>query len=103
MVPEAPPPTIATGTCRSDFVVRPVLRVGRAGFALCHVVVHAADRPASRLCKDPRYDSVDQTGEPRADQSHSNCDRSDAMSRPTHAERAWMFEKKPCGHSPVLP
>src|SRR3954468_15165694 len=86
IVPDAPPPTIATGTRRSDFVVRPVLRICRAGSALRHVVVHVGDRLARRLREHARDDGMDEAGETGTHQPHADGKRADAMSSPAHSK-----------------
>src|SRR4051812_37904470 len=97
IVPEAPPPTIATGT-RSDLVVRPVLRVLCAGFARDHVVVHAVDRLARGLGEDTRNYRMTDAGETSPYQANADCHRSKAMPRPAHPARSWMIQKQTVGH-----
>lgn len=86
IVPDAPPPTIATGTCRSDFVVRPALRIGGARFASSHVVVHVGDRLTRSLREYPWDDRMDETGKTGTNKPGADRDRPDAMVSPTHAE-----------------
>src|SRR6185503_17214283 len=93
-VPDAPPPTIATAVWRSDFVVRPILRIGRAGFALLHMAVHPVDRLARRLGKEPRHHSMDKAGEARANQRGAYRNRSNAMAGPAHPKRARMLQEE---------
>src|SRR5438270_9080004 len=59
IVPEAPPPTIATGS-RSDFVVRPILRVSGARLAPHHMLVHAGNHLAGSLREEAGNDRVDE-------------------------------------------
>src|SRR6185369_7370998 len=101
IVPDAPPPTIATGTTRSDFVVRPGLRICSAGFALDHVIVHPLDRLARGLGEPRRNRRMDDAGGARADQLGADLDRADAVTRPAHAQRARVF-KEHAVHDPVL-
>src|SRR5436190_15680734 len=86
IVPDAPPPTIATVVERSDFVVRPVLRVCGARFAPHHMVVHAADRLARRLGEESGHNRVNHARAARPDQASADRDRANAVTRPTHAE-----------------
>src|SRR4029079_16769619 len=86
IVPDAPPPIIATVVERSDFVVRPVLRLGRARFALRHMIVHSGNRLAGGLGEQARHDGVNDARTASADQPRANRDRYDAMARPAHAE-----------------
>src|SRR5436305_1508436 len=90
IVPDAPPPT--TATCPwSDFVVRPVLRVGRARLALHHMLVHAGDRLARGLREQPGHDGVHQARTARSDQPRADRDRANAVVGPGHAKRARML------------
>src|SRR5438270_1848327 len=90
MVPDAPPPTIATCT-RSDFVVRPVLRVGRARLALHHMLVHSGDRLACRLGEQAGHDGVDQARAARTDQPGADRDCANAVACPAHSDRWRML------------
>src|SRR5947208_1795968 len=101
IVPDAPPPTIATGT-RSDFVVRPVLRICGARFAPHHMIVHAADRLPGGLRKDSWNNRMNETGEARSDETHADAESTDAVPRPAHAQRARMFQEKAVAHSRPL-
>src|SRR6476646_50755 len=102
MVPEAPPPTIATGN-RSDFVVRPSLRICGAGLSLVHMVVHVRDRLAGGLGKDPWNDSVHYAGETGSDQPGADCSSADAVPSPAHPERTRMFQEHAAGQAwPLL-
>src|SRR6185295_9225133 len=101
MVPEAPPPTIATGAL--NLVVRPGLRVRRASFALIHVVVHVRDRLSGGLREEARHGGVNDTGEAGADQARTDRDGSHTMTSPAHSERARMFKKHAvCQTLPLL-
>src|SRR5438270_3489909 len=92
IVPDAPPPTIATGA-RSDFVVRPVLRVGRARLALHHMHVHSADRSAGGLGEQAGHDGVDQARTARSNQPGADRDCANAVACPAHPERARMLQE----------
>src|SRR4051794_18747106 len=92
IVPDAPPPTIATCT-GSDFVVRPVLRVGRARLALHHMLVHAGDRLAGGLGEDPGHDGVDQARTARTNQPGADPDGANTVTCPAHPERARMLQE----------
>src|SRR6476646_7215615 len=102
IVPEAPPPTIATAVWRSDFVVRPILRVRRAGFARLDMVVDARHRLARGLREATRNDRVDDRGATRADQLGADLHRADAVPRPAHAERARMLTEQAVGQSRAI-
>src|ERR1700754_2657821 len=84
-VPDAPRPTFATAVRRSDFVVRPVLRVRRACLALSHMVIHACDHLARGLGKDAGHDGVNQASSTSADQFCPDQNRACAVRRPAHA------------------
>src|SRR6185437_16059246 len=99
IVPENPPPMIATGTRRSDFIVRPILRIRSVRFAAHHVLVHPVDGLASGLGKPPGHCRMDQAGETGSDELGRDNDGPCAMRRPAHAERARMLEEEPIGHS----
>jgi len=101
MVPEAPPPTIATAARRSDFVVRPILRVRRARLPPHHVVVHAGNRLAGGLREEPRHDRMDQAGNPGTDQPYTNIYGTDAVPPPAHAKRARMLEEQAVRQSAI--
>src|SRR5215210_3341111 len=90
IVPDAPPPTIATGTRRSDFIIGPHLWVRRPGFALDHMVMHPLDRLAGSLGEPARHHCVDDAGHPRGHQLCADLQRADAMTKPTQAKRAGM-------------
>src|SRR6476660_3315736 len=100
-VPEAPPPTIAT-EIRSDFVVRPGLRICRARFTLHHVRVHVRDCLARGLREHAGNHRMDKASAPRADQAHADRHCADAMSRPAHPERAWMLQEQAVGQSRAI-
>src|SRR5689334_15470217 len=97
IVPEKPPPTMATGL--SDFVVRPVLRVLRARFALRHMVVHVGNRLAGGLGEHTRHHCVNDAGAARADEPRANRDSANAVSCPAHPKGAWMFQEHAVGQS----
>src|SRR5256885_4331671 len=94
IVPEKPPPTIATGACRSDFIVRPVLRVGGARFARLDVVVDASHGFSAGLGEPARHDRMDQDRAARADQLGADLDGSGAMAGPSHPKRARMVNEQ---------
>src|SRR3954454_21109837 len=98
MVPEKPPPMIATGTARSDFIVGPVLRIGRVRLAALDVVVNAGHRSSARLGEPARYDRMDQDRTSRADQFRGDFRGANPMLRPSHSERAWMLEEQTVHH-----
>src|SRR4051812_46444302 len=102
MVPEKPPPMIATGTRPSDFIVGPVLRIGGAGFALGHVVVHVGDGLARGLGEPARHDRMDHAGKARADQLAADLHRADAVRGPAHAERARVLDEHACDEARML-
>src|SRR5690349_4092102 len=102
IVPDAPPPTIATFAWPLDFVVRPGLRICGASFALGHMVVHVRDGLAGCLSENARHDRMDDASKPGADQPAANCHCSDAMSCPAHPERARVFQEQAVGHSRAL-
>ena len=95
IVPDAPPPTIATVVERSDFVVRPVLRVGRARLTPRHMLVHAGNRLAGGLGENSRHDRVNKAGAARSDQPGADRDGAHSMARPAHSQRARMIEEQP--------
>src|SRR5258708_4381497 len=101
MVPEKPPPTIATGACRSDFIIRPVLRIRRSSSARLNVVVNARHGLACRLGEDARHHRVYQSRAAGTDQLGADLDCAQPVSRPAHAERSRMFEEQPVDH-PVM-
>src|SRR5437763_3198058 len=88
IVPENPPPTIATGACRSDFIIGPILRVRRTGLTCLNVVVDAGHGPARRFGEPAWNRGVDDGGAARTDQFGTDLHRPRAMRRPAHAERA---------------
>src|SRR5437868_9060697 len=95
MVPEKPPPTIATGTSRSDLIIWPVFRVRGAGLARLDVVVDAGHRLAARFGEPAGHCGVNEHRQPRANQLAADLHRADAVARPGHTERAWMLDKHP--------
>src|SRR5690349_19631785 len=95
MVPEKPPPTIATGTSRSsDFIIGPVLRVGRAGFPRLDMVVDPGHRLPASLGEPARHDRVDEHGAAGADELRADLDCAGAMPSPGHAERPRMLKEQ---------
>src|SRR4029079_295181 len=94
IVPEAPPPTMATGTFRSDFVVRPALRVCCPRFPLDHMIMHPVDRLAGRLREPARHKRMDEAGGPCAHQGRADDHGAHPMSRPTHSQRARMIDEQ---------
>src|SRR5205085_3572012 len=102
MVPEKPPPTMATGESPSDFVVRPVLRIGSACFALRHMVVHLGDRLSGGLGEHTGHDRMDDACTASANQSRTDCDCADPVARPAHPERTRMFQEHTVGESRAL-
>src|SRR5205085_11372122 len=88
-----PPPMIATVVRRSDLIVRPVLRLGRARFALHHMVVHAGGGAVGGLGEQARDDGMNQASAARADEPRADRDRARSMADPAHAERTWMLEE----------
>src|SRR5437763_7590251 len=95
MVPDAPPPTIATVVERSDFVVRPVLRVGRARLARLDMVVDAGNRPPGGLGEPAGNDRVNNGRAAGADQLRADRDGAHSMARPAHSQRTRMREEQP--------
>src|SRR4051812_37660316 len=102
MVPEKPPPTIATGTRRSDFIIRPVLRISGARSALHHMVVHVRDGLPRSLGEPAGNDGMHETGKPGAHQLRPDLQSAGAMTRPAHSERARMLEKHAIHNTPVV-
>src|SRR3954468_7429216 len=94
MVPEKPPPMIATGT-RSDFIIGPALRVRGIRFPRLDVIVNAGDGLACRLGKPSRDRGMDQGGATRADQLGADLDRARTVARPAHPERTRMLDEQP--------
>src|SRR4051794_4005544 len=94
IVPENPPPTIATGTgpVSSDLIIGPV---GAAVLALLHIVVEPHHGPPGGLGEDARDHRVDQAGGVRADHLAADLDRADGMVRPAHAQRLGMIGEQP--------
>src|SRR5688572_14317077 len=93
IVPEKPPPTIATSTRLSDLIVGPGRRVGGAGLALGHMLVKIDDGPPGGLGKQARHHGMDQARHAGADHARANAQRANPMARPAHAERPWMLMK----------
>src|SRR3954451_14323175 len=93
MVPEKPPPTIATGTSRSDFIIGPVLRVRRAGFSRLDMLVNAVHRLARTFREPPRHSRVDNRGATSADQLCADLHRSGSVTGPAHSKRAWVLKE----------
>src|SRR5512132_2208468 len=94
MVPENPPPTIATGRCRSDVIVRPLLRVLRPHAPLLDVVAEVDNLPACRFGEPARYNRVNQACTPYSQQLEADLGRSGAMLSPRHPERSWMVREE---------
>src|SRR5215207_1426409 len=90
IVPEKPPPMTATGRRRSDFIVRPFVRIFRARFALHHDVVEPQDGAAGGLGEPCGYNGVDDTGCARADQLGADLHSTGTMAGPAHSERTRM-------------
>src|SRR5690349_3934404 len=84
---------IATGPSRSDFIIGPVLRVGRAGFALVHMVVHAGHGLARGLGEPAADRGMNQARATRADELGPDLDGACSVARPAHAKRPWMLSK----------
>ncbi|MDQ3246423.1 MAG: hypothetical protein M3Q52_05955 [Pseudomonadota bacterium] len=95
MVPENPPPTIATGAGRSDFIIRPVLWIGSARFALGHMGVEPFNGPARSLREPSWNNSVNKTGRPGTHHLGSDLSRADAVIPPTHAQDQRVLAKQP--------
>ena len=96
IVPEAPPPTIATVTRRSDLVVRPRLRIRRTRPPAGHVIVHVGDGLARRLGEHPRHDRMNQPRKPCADQASADHDGARPVGRPS-SSRASADVQGTCG------
>src|SRR5436190_1914597 len=97
IVPEKPPPMIATGT-RSDFIVGPALRVRRARLARLDVIVDSGHGLARGFREPARHGGVHQCGATGADQLRANLHRARAMARPRHPQRTRMIaEQAPHG------
>src|ERR671912_2317598 len=90
IVPEKPPPMTATGRRRSDFIVRPFVRILRARLALHHDVMKAQNGAAGGLSEPYRYNGVNDAGCARADQLGPDLHGPGTMARPAHSQRARM-------------
>src|SRR6478672_12806462 len=101
IVPEAPPPTIATGM-RSDLVVRPRLRICGAGLSLVHMIVHAGNRLPGCLGEQARHYRMNDAGDARTDQLDANRNSANAMSHPAHSKRARMLREQAVGQSRMM-
>src|SRR4051794_10056189 len=99
IVPDAPPPTIATGTRRSDFIIRPVLRIGRISLAGLDVIVDPRDRLSGSLGEPPRHDCMNQAGGAGTKQRRPDGHGPNPMLRPTHAERTRMVDEEAADRS----
>src|SRR5919107_6442651 len=99
MVPEAPPPTIATAAGRSDLIVRPILRIGRPGFAGLDMIVDSGHRPAGGFAEPTRDHRVHHRRTAGADELRADLDRAPPMATPGHAERSWMLDEQPVDRS----
>src|SRR5689334_10049997 len=95
MVPEKPPPMIATGTARSDFIVGPVLRIGCARLAALDMVIDPGDRLARRVGEPAWNCRVNERRATGAEQLRTDFDCARAMAGPRHSEGARMFQEKP--------
>src|SRR5215216_3000563 len=89
IVPENPPPMIATGT-RSDFIVGPVLRIFSACLAALDMVVDPGHGLSGGLGEQAGHGGVDDCGTTRADQFRADLHRAGAVPRPGHPERSRM-------------
>src|SRR5689334_5576863 len=95
MVPEKPPPMIATGTGRSNFIIGPVLRIGRGCLAALNMVVDARHR-LSGCVREPAGDGrVNERRAAGTQELRSDLHRACAVTRPRHAKRARMLEEEP--------
>src|SRR4051794_38407515 len=102
MVPDAPPPTMATAFRRSDLVVRPALRVGRARLTALDMIVDASHGPAGGLGEPAGHGGMDDRRQASADQLAADLHRSDPVARPAHAERARMRDEQALHHSGTI-
>src|SRR5436309_11577061 len=102
IVPEKPPPMIATGARRSDFIIRPALRISRARLALLDMVVDAGDRAPGGLGEPAGDRGMNEGGKPGADQLAADPDRANAVACPTHAQRARVLDEQPLDDPPPL-
>src|SRR3954452_21022562 len=91
MVPENPPPIMATGTRPSDFIIGPVGRIGGTGFARLDMIVDAGDGPAGGFREPAGDDGVDHRRASGADQLRGNLRRAEPVTAPRHAERMRML------------
>src|SRR3990170_2440472 len=94
IVPEKPPPTIATAVRRSDLIVGPLLGVGRARLPADHMVVQLHHRPPGGLGEPARHDRMDRAGHARRDHRPRDPHRAQSMLEPGHSERARMVVKQ---------
>src|SRR3954454_11408885 len=101
MVPEAPPPTIATAARRSDLVVRPILRVSGAGFARLDMVIDASDGLARGFGEPAWHDCMDNRRASCPDQLGADLEGANAMTGPAHPKRMRVFNKQAVHRSPA--
>src|SRR4051812_5521244 len=91
IVPENPPPIMATGVRCSDIIVGPLLRLARSGADLLHVEIGLGD-DAPRCVGEPAGDdAVNHCRQPGADQPEADLQRARAMLEPAQPERARMI------------
>src|SRR5438270_11611533 len=93
IVPDAPPPTIATWK-RSDFVFRPMLRVCRAGPAPHHMIVHGGYCSSGGLPEKPWNDGMHEAGESGREEPYGDGGGAHAVRCPAHPEGARVFPKQ---------
>ena len=80
----------ATGKRRSDFIVRPFVRILCSRLALRHVIVKPNYSAARRFREPPGYNRMYDTGRSRADQLGADLYGSGAMTDPGHSEGTRM-------------
>src|SRR5207302_6523092 len=93
--PDAPPPTIATALRRSDFVVRPVLRICGTRFAALNMIVDPSHRSSAGFGKPPRHGRVHEHCQARADELAADLHRASTVPRPGHSKRTGVIEEQP--------
>jgi hypothetical protein len=86
IVPENPPPTIATGIRRSV--------IGALCVEILDVVVNSNDGVRCGFAEYSRDSGMDQCSAAGADQLESDFHCAGSVASPAHPERPWMFEEQ---------
>src|SRR5688572_16709938 len=105
IVPEKPPPIMATGAGRSDVIVGPLLRLARPGLDLLDILVGLGDDAAGGVSEQAGDQRVDEGSEPCANQLGADAERAGAVRDPAQPQRARMIDEQPAKHfaSPFCP